>query len=244
MDSENFQTQGEGQAQEIKAGFTLPELMIAVSILVIIGWIAVVSFRGFDQTSKLRGARDQVIGALQDMQSWARSGTLVNICLLDSDNITIDSVNSPRGICTTDSGCHALSNCAPAVPPGGYGIYFDQVNGKYILFADIFTSSPLGYNDPIEKLIDGEKILSSNIQFGLGTDAKWKDIYGGEHSSIYPIQVIFLNDGTISVLDTNSLRTQKIPLILSTATAYVNINKLSGLIYGDTDNLEPSGSSS
>lgn len=243
--SENQKSGVKSQVLSVKKGFTLPELLIAVSILVIISTIAVVSFRGFDQTSKRRGARDQIIGDLQDMQSWAQSGTMVNICVSGGD---IDLTGINRGICKDSSECTS-NTCLLSTPPGGYGVYFDRVNNTYILFADIFNSSgkegyhPESASDK-EALIDGIKNLPASFAFG-NPNSNYYNLSNVLSCNSFPLQIIFHLDGSAAIGGSGgmnyNIKIQKIPVVevSSGVTAEIFVNRISGLIYSDTDSILP-----
>jgi hypothetical protein len=206
--------------------------------------IAVVSFKGFDSMSKLRGVRDQIISDLQDMQSWARSGKLVNLCLKSGD---VDTSGPNMGICKINGDCTS-SNCSPAFPPGGYGIYFNSIKRKYILFADINNNQ---YYNPYEKLIDSEKALPSGITFydygSYGDRPSYRSI-GSQTYNInnFPLYIVFTANGSINILSDASPYNnivQRIPISMSSTeqTERVYLNQVSGLIYGETDSIEPKG---
>ena len=232
---------------EHKSGFTLPELLIAISIFVLVSMIAVLSFRSLDASGRLQGTRDTIINDLQDMQSWARNGRLVNFCQDASG-----TAEAGKGICSSDAHCTASTyTCKPGLPAGGYGIFFDQINRKYVLFADIFNIGiDLGCGNSCgsgtnEVLLDGERNLPNEILFGNVGNYRNLDQSSFTNISNFPIQTIFYNDNNITVKDANGPKTQiveRIPISYSSNTVNVYVNTVSGLIYGDSDHLEAAGS--
>lgn len=253
----------ENQMSNVGKGFTLPELLIAISIFVLVSMIAVVSFRSFDSSSRLRGTRDAIINDLQDMQSWARNGRLVNFCQDASG-----TPESGKGICIGDSinGCSTAEStcctsstyiCKPGLPTGGYGIYFDQTNKKYVLFADIFNSgSDLGCGNSCvsgtaEILLGSERSLPSSMGYNISYYRYSYESGFTTHSNNFPVQVIFQNDGKILIKDNSALNStscvEKIGICnlngsLCETSNYIYVNSISGLIYGDSDHLEAAGS--
>lgn len=109
-----------------RAGFTLPELLVSISIFVIITTAVIVNFRVGEQSGQLRLGAAAVVSALRTLQTMAQTGRLINLC---------DDAN--RQVCADDVGsCPTPGQCVPALPLGGYGIEVRR-DGGITLFADV-----------------------------------------------------------------------------------------------------------
>lgn len=217
-----------------RKGFTLVEVLVALSILVIISLIGVLSLNGFNKQNKLDGERDKMMNALLDTQSASVSGKLSLFCVTD-----VNGNKTASKTCKIDGDCTLPETCENAYPVGGYGIKLENnTPASYTVFADINNDGV--FDDPGEKLqYDGEKTLPSGIVFN--TPAYYFTNITKPTDS-YPIKIFFRKDSTIFI-DGNlsgynsSIRIQEISLkdtinndILSTFF----INRYSGLIYEST----------
>ena len=181
------------------SGFSLVELLVAISILVLISAISVVSFRGYDKQNRVRGVRDTVMNDLQDMQSFAQIGKLTQMCV---DEYKKPVKSGTWGVCTQNSECDASpSACEHALPEGGYGIRIDG-GTTYKLFVDINNNQSL---DDDEILLDGTKTLSANTSF-VSTPS-YTHLYPFQDpkpAEQYPITIIFPFNNNIIFISNGS----------------------------------------
>jgi len=218
------------------SGFSLVELLVAISILVLISAISVVSFRGYDKQNRVRGVRDTVMNDLQDMQSFAQIGKLTQMCV-DANKKPVTS--GSWGTCTQNSECGA-DTCEHSLSGGGYGIKFEG-GTTYKLFVDINNSKSL---DDDEILSDGTKTLSANTSFVVAPSYTHLYSYPDLPAEQYPITIIFpLSNNTIFISNGNSalasiyIRIQEIRIQdisePSNSSAF-SLNLKSRIIYDDT----------
>ncbi len=225
------------------SGFSLVELLVAISILVLISAISVVSFMSYDKENRVRGARDIVMSDLQDMQSFAQIGKLSQMC--------VDAIKKPVksgvkwGICAQDSDCDTASfhTCEYSLPEGGYGIRFEG-GMAYKLFVDINNNKSLETN---EMVVDGSKTLSGNTNF-ISTPT-YINFNNQKVGQLYPITIIFALNNQIAFISdggnqsgNSDIRIQEIRINNGSNSSAFFLNKKSRIIYDDKAQVQPGGS--
>lgn len=207
-----------------KSGFTLVELLVALSIIVIMSIIGILSFQSFNNQSRLNGERDKVYSALYDIQSDIIHAKPVYTCM-DSQ--------TPRGVCKSSYTCQGT--CEYRVP-SGYGVRFSG-DDKYTLFADVDGDNVFDDNNNAETLDGGEKHFPSAVQFKLPVMylSKWT---GNWETTNYPVQMLFKRDGDILVginggSDNIQVRVMEIGLrdTQNNFFSYLYVNETTGIIY-------------
>ncbi len=107
-------------------GFTLPEILVSMSIFVVITTAVVANFRASEQSSQLRLGAQAVASTLRSLQTMAQTGRLTELC----DDAT-------GAVCTGNvAACVTTTVCRPALPRGGYGIQITKNENAVTLFAD------------------------------------------------------------------------------------------------------------
>lgn len=229
-------------------GFTIIELLVTSSILVIIALIVVVSFSGYEAQENLRQIKDTLVSDILDMQNAALSGRKIFVCVNNGEL-------KPK-TCSTDTDCTSVGyqSCQSYFPPGGYGVRINDCstssNCTYTLFADIdnnrFYSFGGGYYDD-ETLIDGSRTLPNSQKLYL-SDTSYRSFGGSSWYSIKPpIDIFFRKDGSIIVKIVNGYYvniTQRIVYSTpdSTNDILLFINTNSGIVWGEVGVPEPASS--
>lgn len=112
-------------------GFTLPELLVAMAVFVILASVVLTNFHFGSAGDDLRQSADELVANLRRIQNMAQAGELVHF-----DGST---KNPAVPLLTRD-----------AVPPGGYGMDIDwttQADGRmhYRMYGDFGGSDPCTY---------------------------------------------------------------------------------------------------
>jgi Tfp pilus assembly protein FimT len=106
-------------------GFTLVELLVSLSIIIMMTTLFLANYHSSNERSKLSSASQQMASDIRLAQSYALGSKKFN----------------------------------GAIPPGGWGVYFNETNTSYIIFAD--NDGGKDYDDPGEKF--SEIDLPANV---------------------------------------------------------------------------------
>ena len=141
----------------VRRGYTLLEMVIAVSLFVIISVVVLNNFRQGQRLDDLKTGSVEMVSNFREMQTLGMSGQVVNICHGGENDLDscAEDTDCPNGVCGL-------------VPAGGFGISIGPVNEgddgevhcydagaskpcrtNYTLFAD--TVSLFGINGRFEK---------------------------------------------------------------------------------------------
>ncbi len=116
-------------------GFTILELLISLSIIVLLATITVFELRSSRRTEELRTAARQVSGDLRAMQSRALSAKNLKTCTTPTADLAV---------CEFSTIACGANPCAESIP-SAYGIRFVSSDYRYTIFADINPSSGVDY---------------------------------------------------------------------------------------------------
>ena len=130
-------------------GFTLPELLVSISIFVIITTAVVVNFRASEESGQLRLGAQTLASTLGALQNMAQTGRVTALC-----------DTPPRAVCTGNVAICPTGQCSPAIPRGGYGIEISRPGGAITLFADGNADHLFS---PGEALVDMRLNLPRNV---------------------------------------------------------------------------------
>src|SRR5690349_15319328 len=100
-----------------RAGFTLVELLVSISIIGVLTGLMLANFRGGQQAAEVRLASDIVVSQIRSMQTSSLSGRLVSACSGGSNDLAV----CEAGIVPPPS-CPG-GTCQRRVPTG-YGLHF------------------------------------------------------------------------------------------------------------------------
>ncbi|MDO8505006.1 MAG: prepilin-type N-terminal cleavage/methylation domain-containing protein [bacterium] len=106
-------------------GFTLPELLVSISIFVIITTAVVANFRSSEESGQLRLGAQAVASTLRSLQTMAQTGRLTALC-----------DDASRAVCTGNTTVCGTEKCVASLPSGGYGMQIMEKTGTITLFAD------------------------------------------------------------------------------------------------------------
>ncbi len=138
------------------AGYTLVELLVAMSIFGILASITVFGFRGVGKANVLKQASAELVANLRMIQSLATTGGSVMTC----GNIT------PIRACSVNANCGTSGACdTPASPPGGYGIVINDIEGTgYTMFAHMKKLNSIDYLTPSYTLARDPVVKQGNVK--------------------------------------------------------------------------------
>ena len=113
-------------------GFTLVEALVSVSILTIIGTIAIFDLRASSRTDALNTAARYLAADIRSLQSEALSVKNIKFCANGS---------AIQVVCETSTAvCQVPGNCMP-IPPGAMGASFFANASSYALYAKYNSAS-------------------------------------------------------------------------------------------------------
>jgi len=144
-----------------KKGFTLIELIISIAITVIIGGIILANYRVGQKQQTLRAEAQKLVSTLRQAQNMASAGKTY----LYPDETKAE------------------------VPEYGYGVYVDDANNKYTLFANYCQSDykscvssvcKNGLVNPEDQDIDTTDLALKKIDISVSLE-------GTSHSLSYPV---------------------------------------------------------
>lgn len=165
-------------------GFTLPELLVSISIFVIITTAVVANFRASEESGQLRLGAQTVASTLHSLQNMAQTGRLTALC--DNPAATVCTGNPER--CVADA-------CSPRLPAGGYGIQIAQDGGVMTLFAD---GNENHLFDTGETLADMVLNLPRNVIIDNADDATGPYESGSLTITFEPPEpTVWINDGIV-----------------------------------------------
>jgi prepilin-type N-terminal cleavage/methylation domain-containing protein len=133
---------GTARAEEMRAGFTLIELIISMSIFTVITSFVLVNYRAGARADELRLSADAAATAIREAISLGAASTLANVCVDQQGAKTIQ----PEG-----GNCPVGSTLVPQVP-NGWGVTFGaQDPGKITVFADLDDNHLMSQNEVVRE---------------------------------------------------------------------------------------------
>lgn len=112
-----------------RKGFTLVELMVSITILLLISTVTVFSLGSTRDNDELMTAARLLTGDIRNVQARALAATNIKTCEIPSDHFRVCEDENPSAI-------PCKSACVP-LPPSRVGIHVDRGSSAYTIFADI-----------------------------------------------------------------------------------------------------------
>ena len=136
------------------AGYSLPEMLIALAVLMLIALISVFGLNSASHSDELRTAARQISADIRSAQSRA----------LEAQNVKACSTGVKQAVCENlNPGC--ISACQDAIP-NAFGVYMMLASSTYQTFADINPATP-DY-----MLTDQGEVIMTRSFLGLSSDVK------------------------------------------------------------------------
>lgn len=110
-------------------GFTLVELMVSISILLLISTVTVFSLGDTRNTDELMTAARLLTGDIRNVEARAFAATNIRTCDTASGRPRICETENPSIVACT-------SDCVP-LPPPRVGVHVERGSSGYTIFADV-----------------------------------------------------------------------------------------------------------
>jgi prepilin-type N-terminal cleavage/methylation domain-containing protein len=110
-------------------GFTLPELMISVLILMLISTTAVFSLRSAQYTEELQTAARVLSSDIRNAQARALAARNVLTCRITGNLQRVCEIENPSTV-------PCIEDCVP-IPPSRFGVHLTAGRDRYDVFADV-----------------------------------------------------------------------------------------------------------
>ncbi len=131
-------------------GFTILELLIGLSIIILLALVTVFELRNSRRTEELRTASRRITADLRGMQSRALSAKNLKTCVTPTADLAV---------CEFSLTACESNPCAESIP-SAYGVVFTKGSYKYTLFADINPSSGVDYRySGVDEVYSSQSIL-------------------------------------------------------------------------------------
>ncbi len=133
-------------------GFSLAEMLVALSIVVLLSLLTVFSLRSANQKDELRAAAAQLASDLRSAQAQALEAQNIKTCKPGTENV----------VCENSSAACGASACQDAIP-SGYGIWMHAASSSYVIFADVNPATQdYKYTSANEKIQERELLLGTS----------------------------------------------------------------------------------
>lgn len=204
-------------------GFTILELLISLSIIVLLATITVFELRSSRRTEELRTAARRVSADLRGMQSRALSAKNLKTCT---------SPTADLAVCEFSTAVCGANPCAESIP-SAYGVVFTASSYQYTMFADINPSSGVDY-----RYSDAGEIYLQQSILPLETDYVIVDQITADGAPVASVDISFMRQsGTVRMFHPGvppaaepSLIRIRLLHTLTGSTAEIEINRITGRI--------------
>lgn len=152
-------------------GFTLPEMLVSMSIFAVLTAVVMVNFRVGERGDELRFGAARLASLIRDAEARASSGVSACVCLGGGGSGTL---------CSAGRVC-PVGTASEVVPAGGYGVHIGLGDKAAVLFADL---------DASHTLTAGEEIESEQLSASAGVQGQAD---GGDIVFVPPRPEVWIN---------------------------------------------------
>jgi len=134
------------------SGFSLAEMLIALSIVVLLSLLTVFELRNANQKDELRAAAAQLAADIRSVQAQALEAQNLKTCKPGTDQV----------VCENSTAACGASACQDYIP-AGYGIYVHSASSSYVIFADVNPAAQdYKYTNANEKIRERELLVGTS----------------------------------------------------------------------------------
>ena len=112
-------------------GFTLAELMVSITILLLVSTVTVFSLGDSRNNDELMTAARLLAGDIRNVEARALAATNIKTCPTSAAASRVCEAENPSTVLCTDA-------CVP-LPPPRVGVHLDRGGSSYTVFADVHT---------------------------------------------------------------------------------------------------------
>jgi type II secretory pathway pseudopilin PulG len=201
-------------------GFTIIELLIGLSIVVLLATITVFELGSARRGDELRTASRQLTADLRALQSRALSAKNIKTCDTGTD----------LAVCEYSESACGVNPCADDIP-AAYGIHLVSGTSTYLLFADINPTAAIDYH----YTGTGETYQTRTLLPLGGTDVVVDQIMSSSTVVAFADISFMRQNGTVRVYDPttppeSAIVRVRIRHIRSNETLEIEINRITGRI--------------
>jgi prepilin-type N-terminal cleavage/methylation domain-containing protein len=210
-----------------RKGFTLMELMVSITVLMLISTATVFGLRNTRAKEELQTAARLLAGDIQSVEIRALAGANVKACTVLAGIIKVCEAENPSAeACVTD--------CEPTSPPR-FGVIFSANDSRYSIFADTELAD--------WRLTSSREVVASRTLNTLGSDRVALEEIETELGAIATVDIgverqsgrVRINAcGEVGLPDCAPTEPQTASILLrhlgSNQTATVKVNAVSGRV--------------
>ncbi|MDF1496586.1 MAG: prepilin-type N-terminal cleavage/methylation domain-containing protein [Patescibacteria group bacterium] len=201
-------------------GFTIIELLIGLSIVVLLATITIFQLGSSRETGELRTAARQLTADIRAMQARALSAKNIKIC----------DTGTNLAVCESSQVACGVNPCTDGIP-AAYGLHLETSTSTYVLFADINPEASIDYHYTDA----GEAYQIRSLMPLFGKDVVIDQIMSSTTSVTFADIAFMRQNGTARIYDIttppeSALLRIRIRHLKSNDTIEIEINRITGRI--------------
>lgn len=203
------------------SGFTIIEMLIGISIVVLLATITVFELRSTKRTDELNTAARQLVADIRGAQSRALAAKNIDTC---------DTGGADKAVCAISEAACSGNPCEADIP-AAYGVHIESGTSTYILFADINPQAGIDY-----QYTDVKELYQTRSLLALGGEDVVIDQITSSSTSVTFADLAFMRqNGTVRFKADNTppeppLLLIRLRHIVSNQTAEIQINRITGRV--------------